>query len=304
MRTLEFHAMGSRMMVAVDTAAAAERVERVPEWFRLWESHLSRFQPGSELSALNRTEGATTAVSQILWGALQAALHAERLSGGLVSPTLAPWLEAAGYDRTFEAVLDLRNSTATVLAPPSADRAEIRLDARRRTVSLPRGAQLDLGGTAKGWAADQALRRLAPLGACLVDAGGDIAVHGPRPDGSGWPVGIGDPFQPGNSLDLLSLAHGGVATSGRDYHRWQRGETWQHHILDPRTGLPASTDVLTATVVARNTVEAEAAAKTAILLGSQAALGWLEGRPALAGLLILEDGTIRRSRGWSQFLWR
>jgi FAD:protein FMN transferase len=304
MRSLEFHAMGSRMLVAVDAAAAAERIDRVPQWFRVWEACLSRFQPDSELAALNRAGGEPFVVSEVLWDALQAALRAERFSDGLVKPTLAPWLEAAGYDRTFEAVLDIRTSSATVLAPPVRARTEILLDANRRCVTLAAGCQLDLGGTAKGWAADWVMHRLQPLGSCLVDAGGDIAVHGPRLDGLGWPVGIGDPFRPGESIDLLCLSQGGVATSGRDYHCWERDGIWQHHILDPRTGLPASTDVLTATVIARTTVEAEAAAKVALILGSNAGLDWLDSQPSLAGLLVLEDGSVRRSRRLSRFLWR
>jgi thiamine biosynthesis lipoprotein len=304
MRSLEFHAMGSRMLVAVDTSAAAEHLDRVPEWFRTWEACLTRFQADSELSALNQAAGEPFAVSDVLWDALQAALEASRFSGGLVTPTMAPWLEAAGYDRSFEAILDLGTASATVLAPPVRARTEILLDAKHRRVTLAEGCRLDLGGTAKGWAADRARHRLQSMGPCLVDAGGDVAVQGPHADGRGWPVGIGDPFRPGESIDLLCLTHGGVATSGRDYRRWQREGAWQHHILDPRTGLPASTDVLTATVVARNTVEAEAAAKVAVILGSEAALDWLDNRPSLAGLLVLEDGSVRRSRRLARFLWR
>ena len=219
---------------------------------------LSRFQPESELSKFNRASGMPFPVSDVLWDALQASLEAARFSDGLVTPTLTPWLEATGYDRSFEAVADLAASPATALAPPAhACGAELKLDAHHRCVTLPVGCGLDLGGTAKGWAADRAARRLRALGPCLVDAGGDIAVYGPRLDGSGWAVGISDPFHPGKSLELLGLTRGAVATSGRDYHRWMRQGASQHHIIDPRTGLPASTDVLTATVVASSTVEAE-----------------------------------------------
>lgn len=306
MKSIEFHAMGSRMLAAVDsdTLAAVERLDGVPRWFEVWESRLSRFQPDSELSDLNRASGVPFPVSDILWDALQASLQAARFSDGLVTPTVTPWLEAAGYDRSFEAVADLGGSAATVLAPPTRVGAELRLDVRRRCVTLPEGCRLDLGGTAKGWAADRAARRLRPLGPCLVDAGGDIAVHGPRLDGSGWAVGISDPFHPGESLELLGLARGAVATSGRDYHRWIRQGASQHHIIDPRTGLPAATDILTATVVAPSTVEAEAAAKVALILGSDAALAWLEAHPSLAGLLVLEDGSVRRSRRLARFIWR
>jgi len=306
MKSIEFHAMGSRMLAAIDsdTAAAAERLDSVPRWFKVWESRLSRFQPDSELSALNRAPGAPFPVSEVLWDALQASLQAVRFSDGLVTPTLTPWLEAAGYDRSFEAIGRHDGSPALVLAPPAHVGIELQLEARHRCVTLPEGCRLDLGGTAKGWAADRAVHRLRHLGPCLVNAGGDISVHGPRLDGGGWAIGVTDPFRTENSVERLCLTRGGVATSGRDYHRWVRQGAWHHHIIDPRTGLPASTDILSATVIAPSMVEAEAAAKVALILGSRAALAWLEAHPPLAGLLVLDDGSIRRSRRLSRHIWR
>ena len=306
MRSLAFHAMGSQMLAAVDndSAAAGERLARVPHWFQVWEGRLSRFRSDSELSALNRFSGEPVQVSQILWDALRASLSAARFSDGLVSPTLAPWIEAAGYDRTFESVLEHAPAAGLALAPPLFASGDLLLEASSRRVVLAAGRRLDLGGTAKGWAAERAASRLRALGPCLVDAGGDIAVRGPRLDGHGWPVGISDPFHPGEVLELLGLTRSGVATSGRDFHRWERQGVWQHHILDPRTGLPAATDVLTATVIAPSTVEAEAAAKVAVILGSERALAWLDKRPSLAGLLVLDDGSVRRSRRLSRHVWR
>jgi thiamine biosynthesis lipoprotein len=101
---------------------------------------------------------------------------------------------------------------------------------------------------------------------------------------------------PDDELDLLMIARGAVATSGRDYRHWRRGGVEQHHIIDPRTGQPAQTDILTATITGPNGPAVEMAAKVALILGSRAGLGWLDARPALAGLLVLQDGQIVRSR--------
>jgi thiamine biosynthesis lipoprotein len=169
---------------------------------------------------------------------------------------------------------------------------------------LSPGTRLDLSGIAKGWAADQAARRLALLGPSLVDAGGDIAVCGPRLSGEPWPVAIPDPFNPTENIDLLLLEQGGVATSGRDRRRWLKDGWWRHHIIDPRTGLPAQTEVLTATVLAPNAQTAEMAAKTALILGSWQGIAWLDARPELAGLLVLEDGERVHSRQWMNYIWR
>ena len=172
----------------------------------------------------------------------------------------------------------------------------IRCDPATRTVTLPAGVRLDLGGIAKGWAADEAARRLRPHGPALVNAGGDIALNGPRANGEPWPIGITDPFNPDEQIEVVRVESGGVATSGRDYHRWRQAGLEQHHILDPRTGRPAETDVLAATVIAPTAPQAEMAAKAALILGSRDGLRWLDARPTLAGLLVLDYGKILYSR--------
>jgi thiamine biosynthesis lipoprotein len=121
-------------------------------------------------------------------------------------------------------------------------------------------------------------------------------------DGSPWPIGIANPFAPEESLGVLLVVRGGVATSGRDLRRWRKDGAEQHHIIDPRTGRPAQTDVLAATVVAPDGPSAEMAAKVALILGSQAGRAWLDERPTLAGLLVLEDGRIIRSRRMNAYL--
>ncbi len=302
----EFAAMGCQMLAAIDTCDVTP-LALVPEWFADWEQCLSRFRPESDLSRLNAAAGRPVAVSAPLWLVLQASLWAARLSDGLVVPTLLPVLEAVGYDRSF-ATLAARLSDAEIAPPaasaPVADWRAIRCDPHRRIVRLVPGMRLDLGGIAKGWAADRAVRRLSEAGPALVDAGGDIAVSAPPHGAPGWAIGVADPLVPEGQLALLCLPRGGVATSGSDYRRWQRAGRWWHHLLDPRTGLPAETDVLSATVVAPSAREAEVAAKVALLLGQRAGLAWLEARPPLAGLLFGQDGRVVTSKRWAHHLWR
>jgi thiamine biosynthesis lipoprotein len=150
----------------------------------------------------------------------------------------------------------------------------------------------------------QVAQPLAEYGPVLVDAGGDIAVSGPRRDGKPWPIAVANPHQPDQDGDLLLIRAGGVATSGTDYRRWQQGGQWQHHLIDPTTGAPASTDLLSVTVVAPDVRTAETAAKVVLLKGSRAGLAWLEQQPALAGLLITIDGQVTHSRRLSAALWK
>ena len=316
MEKIEFRAMGSQMLGAVgsDSAEAAERVAALPVLFETWEQALSRFRPDSELSRLNSLAGTGRPfrVSRVLWEVLNEAIEAARLSGGLVTPTMLDALEQAGYDRTFGALSGQTvqagaASTAIAVAAPTNRQAEdwrsIKLNASARSISLPPGARLDFGGIAKGWAADTAAAWLGECGPALVDAGGDIAVSAPMAGGAPWPVGVTDPITDGQ-LDLVALSGGGIATSGRDYRRWLRGDTPQHHILDPRTSRPADTDVLSVTVVAPSTREAEVAAKAALILGSRDGMAWVEVRPQLAALAVLEGGRVLRSTRWQEYTWK
>jgi thiamine biosynthesis lipoprotein len=283
-------------------AAGSAALAPVPGWFDTWEQHLSRFRDDSELSRLNRSQGQLTTVSPVLWEVVDAAFHAATQTDGLVSPTLLEAMEATGYDRSFELIREaptgsLRSETvAQATMPRVLSWWAITRDPRTHALQLPHGLRLDLGGIAKGWAADRAAEQLGHAGPALVDAGGDIAVSGPLPEDKPWPVGVADPMAPDRDLEILLVRRGGVATSGRDYRRWQHAGRWQHHILDPRTGRPATTDVLSATVVAPTACEAEASAKVALILGSRDGLTWLDARPELAGLLVLEDGRVLRSR--------
>jgi thiamine biosynthesis lipoprotein len=173
-----------------------------------------------------------------------------------------------------------------------------------RNVRLPEGVGLDLGGIGKGWAADRAARRLGKLGPALVDAGGDIAVSRPMPGGQPWPIGVADPRREGETIALLKVHRGGVATSGRDHKRWRQGDTWRHHLIDPRTGRPADTNVLTATVIAPSAKLAEMAAKTVAILGTREGLPWIEARRSMAVLVIRDDGRVVTSQRMGPYLWR
>jgi thiamine biosynthesis lipoprotein len=282
---------------------AEAEMEALPEWFERWEQSLSRFRGDSELSLLNERAGSSRVVSRLLFENIKIALEAAHLSQGLVDPTMLEALELAGYDRPFESM----NGSGVRQVPPDTPLAAgmwrlIELEPVRQAVRVPEGIRLDLGGTAKAWAAEEALRRLRRLGPALVDAGGDIAVAGPTSSGPWW-IGIADPL--GTGVDRIAsvlVETGFIATSGRDHRRWQAGDVWFHHILDPRTGLPADTDALSVTTISRSSVISELAAKSALILGMDEGLRWMEAQPRVEALLVGENGEVRSSTGMREFL--
>jgi thiamine biosynthesis lipoprotein len=208
-------------------------------------------------------------------------------------------LEACGYDRSFEHV---RRAQEGPLAPARAVPSfrEIERDERTRTIRLPPALRLDLGGTAKGWSADEAASMLAAFGPALVDLGGDIAARGAPLEP--WPIAVEDPRCPPEVLALVLLRDGGIATTGRDHRRWTRGGVEHHHVIDPRTGRPAETDVWTATVIAGSALDAEIAAKRLFLEGSRSGLAWIEQQRGLAALVVRADGQVVQSTRFAKHL--
>lgn len=248
-----FRAMGTDVELHLDAEEGDAAFRDAEAELARLEALLSRFLPGSELSRLNRL-GELRAGPDLL-AVAEAALAARELTAGRFDPTVHDAVVAAGYDRTFELVAAGGSPRIAVAAPCGGG---MEIDPAAGTIRLEPGVRLDLGGIAKGYAVDRALRILAAAGPALVDAGGDIAVTG-RP----WPVGV----ETAGGTIALELAEGAVATSGRDRRRWRAPDGERHHLIDPATGLPAEGDLLRATVVAATAVEAEVLAKALFLAG-------------------------------------
>lgn len=163
-------------------------------------------------------------------------------------------------------------------------------------MTLPIGIKLDFGGIAKGMAVDAALEQLHQSGihTALVNAGGDLAVLGFPPAARHWQIAV-----PGlEQFWSVPLRHGAVATSGIAHRHWWRGEKYQHHLLDPRTGKPVQNDLWSVTAIADRCEQAEVAAKVAFILGSQTGADFLR-RHRIAGLFVHKDGTWETVEPWT-----
>jgi thiamine biosynthesis lipoprotein len=285
--------MGGRLMLRVahpagdgdralhDLQVVAARVDR-------WAARLTRFTATSELAALNADPGRTVTpvgptLAAILWWARDAA----DLTDGVVDATM----------------LDERLAVETGDAPTATvARGQPRWSLSQR----PRGAvvarespfRFDLDGVAKGWIADRALWRLRRYPGALVDADGDVALR--VADGSSWLVGVADPRDDGaRDLVRLRVPHRwvgrplGIATSGTAVHRWAPGPDGRerHHLLDPRTGGAAISDVVQATVIASSARIAEALAKATVIAGSEDVADLLD-RTSHGAVLMLTSGEV------------
>lgn len=287
---------GARCTIAL-TASDAAPLRALGAARFLLECHrrLSRFLPGSELSRLNADRRETVPVSPLMLDFLVAAVGAAEASGGLVDPTVLPALRRAGYATSLPArdsgdlAAELATSDAErrPAAPDAAARwRSIRVDPLNATVTRPVGLEIDSGGIAKGWAADAAGAMLGGAPTWAVECAGDLRVGGSS--GSQRQVTVADPFD-GDPIGVLSIAGGGVATSGIGRRRWRNPDgSLGHHLIDPATGGPCFTGVVQATALAPTAEEAELRAKAAVLAGPAAAAEWL----CDGGLIVLEDGSV------------
>jgi thiamine biosynthesis lipoprotein len=309
-------ALGTSARVAAWPAHQLARVLAVVDTeLALLDQQASRFRPDSEISAVCRGAsgaqgGGSRIVSEGLAEAIAVALAAARWTGGLVDPTVGNALRSLGYDRDFAAI---RSDGAMPSRPAHVPGWQsVRLDGRR--LRLAAGTWLDLGATAKGLGADRAAREAAaavPAGGVLVSLGGDIAVAGEAPVG-GWPVLVADEPEPAGQPpapggrpaqfplqsrgQVVRLVTGALATSSILCRQWRRDGRTLHHIVDPRTGLPAAGPWRTVSVAAANCAEANAASTAAIIVGDQAP-AWLAAQ-GLPARLVARDGSVRLVGGW------
>ena len=250
-----FRAMGTDVELLFEAGDAAHSLAAAEAEFHRLEALLTRFRPESELSRLNAA--GSLAAGPDLLRVVELALAARERTGGRFDINVHDALLAAGYDRSFE----LLSPDDERPAEPARSRGAVEIT--DGVIYLPGGARIDLGGCGKGYACERAAEILATAGPCLVNAGGDIATwHGV------WTVAVETPDGP---LALELSRSYALATSGRDSRRWRRAGRELHHIIDPATGEPSSSDLLRVTVVARDAIEAEVTAKALFLVGSEAA---------------------------------
>lgn len=299
--TAAWSALGSSVVLRVcdpgglqpACAAVARELDRV-------DRACSRFRDDSELARVNAAAGRPTPVSPLLFEALALAQRAAELTDGAVEPTLGRALEVVGYDRDWSLIDDDPGPGHAPVAVEIRRRApRLELDRSTRSVRLSAGAALDLGATAKAWAADRAAVVAAAAAGCgaLVSLGGDIATAGAGPP-SGWAIRVTDDHRAGAEApgQTVTITGGGLATSSTAVRSWKRAGEQVHHILDPATGSPARGPWRTVSVTAATCADANIAATASIVRGDGAER-WLE-RRRMPARLVDGAGRVTVVAGW------
>lgn len=267
----EFPAMNTLVQVAAegDLKDLQPGFERVRQFVEQSEERFSRFRRTSELTRLNCAAGTWFHASPEMFDLVESAFKMHFLTDGLFDPSILGALRQAGYNRSMDEIRQTGSQPACLdivwITPPFG---ETLLDPETNAIYLPSGAQIDLGGIAKGWIATRAAELLLQYSdACAVSAGGDMALFGLPAGERAWEVSLEDPLDSEQVIAVLKIPPGGLATSTVTRRQWLQGGQIRHHIIDPRSQKPATSSWLSVSVYAKTSIYAEVFAKALLIAG-------------------------------------
>ena len=293
---MTFRAFDTLCAVSADVDAAALR--EIDALCARYELLLSRFNPNSRLFALNAAEGKWIDVGEELAVVLRAALGYCERTDGLFDITMGGVCRLWDFKRGV-----VPNDAAIAEALAHVDWRNVQVEGARARVTDPQ-ATVDLSGMAKGYIADRVIDLLKRHGATsgVINLGGNVACLGSKPDGSAWNVGLRAPVPSGGSLQAasftsISVRGKSVVTSGVYERAFVRNGRVLHHILDPRTGKPAETDVLSATVIADKSLDADGYTTALIVMGADEALTFAEQTPGIEAILLTTNAHLLKTTG-------
>lgn len=281
-------------VVTLTASCSQETLNAACKRCEYFESIFSRTIDGSDIGRINAAGGEPVEVAEETADIITKALSYCEESDGL-------------FDITIGAVTSLWDFKEGIV-PKKAKLAEaikhvdfrcVQVDGTTVTLTDP-DAKLDLGGIAKGYVADDLARFFADAGctSACINLGGNVKTVGAKPDGTPWRVGIQDPNDvDGQVVAALDSQGTSVVTSGLYERQFTKGGKRYWHILDPKTGYPVQTDLLSASIVSQDSIDGDAYATTLFMLGHDAALEWFADHEGFEGMTVDEDGTITQSAG-------
>jgi len=284
-------------VVAGSDEQANKTIDKAFSVIEQFGDKINFFSDKSELSAINRNAGTTPVkVSPDTLGVIERAIYISEKSNGAFDPTIGPEINMWDFFKKIRpADADIKKKLSLV------NYRDIIVDRAKSTVFLRRkGMLMDLGGIAKGYAADLALANLrqSGIGAGIVAAAGDIRAFGLKPDGTLWKIGIKNPRQQSEADELIakaSLTNKAISTSG-DYERYfvEDGRRY-HHILDPKTGYPAG-QCRSVTVISDSGIFADGFSTAVFVSGPEKGMKLVR-EAGVEAVIIDKDGGIHTTPG-------
>lgn len=293
-----FEALGTYNSIEISGRKNYAAINRAMERVLEIDDRMSAFKAGSDISSLNRsTGGGAVNVFPETFRLLQLAKKFSSVSGGAFDITVRPLVELWGIGKKGSYIPPEQE---ILRAARLVDYSDLVLDEKRYSASLKRpGQSVDLGGIAKGYAADEVKRILEEDGIknALIDLGGNIVAMGTAPDGAPWKIGIQNPMNAtGRFMAVLPVAGRTFVTSGSNESFFVRDGIRYHHILDPLTGKPAHNGLMSVTVIGGNSAQADALTTALFVLGVQRGI-WLLKKFSVEAVFVTEEGKVFATEG-------
>ena len=297
----EDFAMGTVIKQRIYGNNAEEVSKKVMDRIRKIEDDMTVNKPGGEIDRLNASAGSDfVELSQDTIKVLEKAKEYSQISNGafdvMVGPLVKEW-DVFSENPTIPSMERLETLLGLV------NYEDITIDKNLSKVKLEkRGQRVDLGGIAKGFAADEAIEiyKEHNIKSAFIDIGGNIALLGSKPDGSPWKVGIRNPRGSEISyIGIVSVKDKAVVSSG-DYQRYfEKDGVRYHHIIHPKTGYPADSGLISTTVITELSIDADALSTATFVLGLEQGMQLVERLDGVEAIFITKDKKIYTTEGLS-----
>lgn len=292
----DFFAMDT--MISLKVWGEKEALDEAEKKIRSLEQELSVTDKNSSVCRLNQT--GTASLPAEISELLESAVSVSEMTGGAFDPTVYPFVKAWGFTSDQHRIPpeeELKELSAFV----GTD--HIHLD--DTTVTLEKGAMLDLGGIAKGYAAQKCAELLKAHGTecAILSLGGNVQTVGNKPDGTQWAVGIADPKNPSASAAVLHFEGSKALVTSGSYQRYfEQDEKKYHHILNPKTGYPADNSLASVTILMDSGTLADGFSTALFVMGMEKATEFWRSRNDFEAVFIQTDGAVFATEGAAPLL--
>lgn len=291
--------MGTYIEARAYGRQASKALDLVYARLREIEQKMTINQAGSEIDNVNLQAGKqAVTVSADTFAVVRRALEYGEITGGKFDPTIQPIVSLWRIGSPEARVPSPAEIQANL---PLVDYRHVQLDEQRLTIYLPQaGMGLDLGGIAKGYAADQAVSILREQGVknAIISLGGNVYTLGRNPQGKPWRIGVQNPENERNTfIGVIETGDETLVTSGAYERYLEVGGKVYHHIIDPATGYPAESDVLSSTIITTQSIDADALSTSIFILGREKGLQLIEQLPGIEAIVIDLDRQVYLSSG-------
>ncbi|MDR3597203.1 FAD:protein FMN transferase [Clostridium sp.] len=287
---INLRAYGSKAEKAIDEAL--ERLNNI-------DDKMSAFKESSEISKINYMAGTSeTSVGRDTYLVVKKAIEYSKVLEGTFDPTIRPLVKLWNIGTKEEKIPEEAEIRA---AKKLVNCSDVILDESNTSIMLKHKNQaLDVGGIAKGFAADEVRDIFLKhnIKSALIDLGGNIFALGAKQDNTPWRVGIQNPFKPrGEFIGILSVKNKSIVTSGNYERYFMKDGKRFHHIIDPKTGYPSESKIISATIISDNSIDGDGLSTGVYILGVDKALKIIDAIEGIDAIFVTEDKKVYMTSG-------